>query len=317
LTATRQLYPAADGVLQEHPTGIVECSNDEYHSGPGISKSHLDTIAEKSPLHYWHKYLNPERERKQPTEAMETGTAIHAAILEPDQFLSTYIQAPADAPKRPTPRQMEAKKPSGDTILAKEWWAEFDAKHEGKIILDADEYKACLAIRDRVHTHSQLAGLFQGGRAEVSVYAYLPVTIVDPETGEITEVEELVKCRYDYLHADGGLAVDLKSTTDASQAGSGKSSANFRYMLQPPWYFDVTHAAFGECPHTWAFVFVEKDPPYATGLYYPTPDDIERGRIAARRYFEKIITYRHLNRWPDYTGLNGAQPLILPGWAKL
>ena len=303
--------------MAPHPTGFIDCTNDEYHSSPGVSKSHLDSIADLSPLHYWHKYINPERERQAPTEAMEIGTAIHSAILEPDLFVTDFVRAPDDAPKRPTQRQMEAKKPSGDTILAREWWEGFDKEHQGKQILTAEDYKTCLAIRDRVHKHPKVAGFFEGGRSEFTVYAYIPVEVVDPFTGEVIEAQELVKCRYDYMHNSGVLAVDLKSTQDASKAGFAKSVANFRYMLQPPWYLDVTKAAFGECPREWAFVAVEKTPPYAIGVYYVTPEDIQRGREAARKYFERIVLHRHLNYWPDYAEMDGPQPIILPGWAKL
>src|SRR5690606_39465824 len=60
-------------------------SNEEYHSLPdSISKSGLDLIA-RSPAHY--RYA----ERREPTRAMVIGTAIHAAILEPDVFATEYL----------------------------------------------------------------------------------------------------------------------------------------------------------------------------------------------------------------------------------
>ena len=98
-------------------------SNAAYHAGDGISKSGLDLIA-RSPLHYFAKYRSPDRERDEPTEAMKLGTAVHSAVLEPESFASDYIVVPADAPRRPTTVQLNAKKPSDDTVIAIEWFSE-------------------------------------------------------------------------------------------------------------------------------------------------------------------------------------------------
>lgn len=43
MTQPQELYPDADGVLHPHPIGIVECTNDEYHAGPGVSKTEANT----------------------------------------------------------------------------------------------------------------------------------------------------------------------------------------------------------------------------------------------------------------------------------
>lgn len=284
----QQLYPDADGVLQPHPTGLVQQTNDEYHSGPGISKSHLDAIASASPRHYWHKYLNPNRERAEPTAAMVMGSAVHSAILEPDLFPSEVIEAP-EFDRR--------------TKVGKAEYEAFKAANAGRIILPPEDYATCLAIRDAVHTHPVAAGLLQGGKAEQSFYA------IDPETGE------LIKCRTDYLHDSGAMIVDVKTTEDASPAGFGKSSANFRYPIQTAWYNRVLDTCYGEHPETWVFLAVEKKPPYAIGLYFMEPELLERAAIAAQRDFMRIVEHRRSGEWPDY-GIE-PQPLVLPGWSKL
>jgi len=282
------LQPDADGVLQAHPTGLVQQTNDEYHSGPGISKSHLDTIKSGSPRHYWQKYINPERERSEPTPAMIMGSAVHTAILEPDLFPTEVIESPGFDRR---------------TKVGKADYEAFQAAHKGKIILDPEDYKTCLAIRDAAHTHPVAGGLLQGGKAEQSFYAY------DSETGE------LIKCRTDYLHDSGEMIVDVKTTEDASPDGFGKSSANYRYPVQTAWYNRVLDAAYGEHPQNWVFLAVEKTPPYAIGIYFMEPDLIERAAIAANRDFMRIVEHRRSGVWPDY-GME-PMPLTLPGWAKL
>lgn len=62
--------------------------NDEYHGGPGISKSGLDLI-HRSPLHY-RAVVTAANDNRQPTPAQAIGTAAHALILEPAEFTKQY-----------------------------------------------------------------------------------------------------------------------------------------------------------------------------------------------------------------------------------
>jgi exodeoxyribonuclease VIII len=281
------LYPDEDGVLTPHPVGLVDQTNDEYHDGPGISKSHLDAIASKSPMHYWHKYINPDREPRETTAAMNMGTAVHTAILEPDLLGSTIVQAP-EVNKR--------------TNAGKAEFEAFCNANKDKVIITASEYEAVQQIRDAVHRHPVASSLLMGGRSEQSVYA------IDKETGE------LIKCRIDFLHNSGAYTLDVKTTDDSGPNGFGKSCANYRYPVQTAWYNRVMDTAFGEHPEQWIFLAVEKEPPYAIGIYVADYIDTARAAIAAQRDFERIIKHRRSGHWPDY----GAEPLplVLPSWAK-
>ena len=62
----------------------TDLSNRDYHAHPAISKSGLDLIS-RSPAHY--RYRAP----KEPSRAMEIGTAIHTALLEPDRYAAEYV----------------------------------------------------------------------------------------------------------------------------------------------------------------------------------------------------------------------------------
>lgn len=64
-------------------------SNDEYHGGPGISKSGLDLI-HRSPLHY--RAAKTAANDNAPTAAQAIGTAFHSLLLEPDSFAQLYCQ---------------------------------------------------------------------------------------------------------------------------------------------------------------------------------------------------------------------------------
>lgn len=288
MNATQEyLVQDADGVLTPHPLGLVECTNEAYHQGEGTSKSHLDCIAGKSLLHYWSRYINPDREPNTPTPAMVLGSAVHSAVLEPDLFPNEYVANPG----------IERRSNAG-----KAEYAAFEAENAGKIILSDEDFQTCLAIRDAVHHHPVASGLLRDGKAEQSFYA------VDPETGE------LVKCRIDFLPNSGSMTVDLKTTEDASPDGFGKSAANFRYPVQTAWYNDVLDASVGEHPEHWVFLAVEKNPPYAIGIYFTDPLDVARARVAARRDFLRIVAAKQSGQWPDYGA--AALPLSLPAWWK-
>lgn len=267
--------------------GRVDLSNNDYHAGPGVSKSHLDVIAEKSPLHYWHKYVNAERVREEPTDAMQLGTAIHAAILEPDLFTSEFVVAPAFNKR---------------TKDGKAMFEAFCEENVGKQVLTPEDYQTCLAIRDRVHLNDVTAGLLTGGKSEQSFFAR------DAETGE------LIKCRFDYLSDGMEWAVDVKSTRDASPRAFAKDAANLRYDIAPAWYFDTVRQLYGQTPRNWIWLCVEKTPPYAVGLYFAKPEDIERAHAQARRDFMTIVNCRMANDWPDYA--TTIEPLDFPAWMK-
>lgn len=279
------LYPDADGVLAPHPVGLVDCTNEQYHRGPGISKSHLDKVASKSLRHYWHHYLNPDREPEEPTPAKVLGTAIHSIILEPDTWVTGYAINPG------IDRRSNAGKAE---------YAAFLEENKGKTIITDEQAQACYAIRDAVHNHPLASGLLQGGKAEQTVYA------IDKETGE------LIKCRMDYLPDNGSMIVDVKSTDDASPSGFGKSAANYRYPVQTAWYHHVCDEAFGEHPPHWVFLAFEKEPPYAIGVYFAQPEDTARAAIAARHDFMRIVEAKRAGLWPDYG--TEALPLTLPKW---
>jgi exodeoxyribonuclease VIII len=282
------LVPDADGVLEPHPLGLVERTNEQYHQGPGISKSHLDLIAQSSELHYWHKYLNPEREAEEPTPALVLGSAVHSIILEPDLFTSQYVPNPG----------IERRSNAG-----KAEWAAFVEEHKGKTILTDEQYQTCLQVRDAVYRHPVASGLLrQAGQSEQTFYA------IDSETGE------LIKCRLDRLPDSGAMILDVKTTDDASPGGFARSCANFRYPVQSAWYKDVLDAAVGGHPEDFVFIAVEKSPPYAIGVYFVDYTDEQRGRLAARRDLQRIVNAKRANYWPDY----GAEirPLQMPTWWK-
>jgi exodeoxyribonuclease VIII len=274
---------ANEGVFIGH---MPHLTNEEYHAAPGISKSMLDDIANKSPLHFWAAHEDPNRVREE-KDCYDVGQAVHTAILEPDMLLQRIACEP-EVDRR--------------TKVGKETAAAFELENAGKIILKNEVYAGVISIRDSCAKHPVASGLLSRGKAEQSYFA------IDEETGE------LIKCRPDYLYDDGSMIIDVKSSADASPWGFGKAAANFRYDVQAPWYMDIVGLVTGEHPEHFVWIAFEKDPPYAIGVYYATPEQIERARITARRDLLKILHHKRAGTWPDYAV--EIRELQLPAWAK-
>lgn len=60
-------------------------------TGPGVSKSQLDDIADTPAIYLWRKNAPVDTEK---TKTLDTGTAFHCRILEPEEFSKRFIIAP-------------------------------------------------------------------------------------------------------------------------------------------------------------------------------------------------------------------------------
>lgn len=276
--------------------------NDAYHKDwTRIGKSGLDLI-HQSPSHYYAKYLDPNREREKQTPALFMGSATHKAILEPDTFLQSYVVMDDTE----TCKEIGGKAPRS-TNRYKEWTAEFEQANRGREVISADDFRLCLKLRDSVYANPTAALLLEKGIAEQRIDW---VWNGDDENGNPIAVK--CKSKPDWL-SHNGFIVDIKTTEDASPNGFGKSSFNYRYHVQAPFYTDAYIHKFGERPRGFVFVAVEKRPPYAVAVYY-TYDDLDN---FGRREYEKDLRAYHkcllTNEWPGYG--TEPKPLVLPAWA--
>ena len=261
--------------------------NADYHAHPAISKSHLDLIA-RSPLHYWARYIDPNRVPTEPTDAMRLGTAVHTLTLEADQFEARYVTTPA-VDRR--------------TKEGKARWLEFQAEAGGRELIDADDRVIISRMAESVWRHPAAAMLLHWqGKAETTHMW------IDPTTGAEC------KCRPDWLTNDGNLIIDLKTTEDASPIGFQRSVANYRYHVQASWYLDGVEAATGHRPDQFIFICVEKKPPYAVAVYAADAEMIQIGAETAARDLARLVECKASNTWPGYS--DQIEPLSLPAWMR-
>jgi exodeoxyribonuclease VIII len=288
---TKRALPAEP----EQLLGLVDCTNEQYHGGPGESKSRLDAMAE-GPRVYWNNYINPKRPPREHKEAWDLGSATHSAILEPDLFGTDYIVAPEFNLRT---KQGKADKAQ---LLA-------DCAARGQTLLSEKHYELASAMRDTVYAHPEASKLLgdmrrAGALAEQSYYA------VDPATGL------LVKCRFDYLAAKVGRAVDLKTTRDARPHKFTRSIEDYRYDVQEAFYRHVySLATQGEMLEDWCFLAVDSEPPHQVGLYSLPREVIRGAHRVAMSNLQRIADCKMMNHWPD-PGYAGVVELPLSRWHR-
>jgi len=251
-----------------------DLSNDAYHAHPAISKSGLDLIT-RSPAHYAY------RAPKEPTRAMEIGTAIHTALLEPERYAAQYQVVDCDD-RRASVYKEAVKVHGSERVLTR---------------AEADKITG-MSASVQGNPHAQALLRHDLASFEVSIITK------DPETG----VD--VKCRFDLLA--GNKALDLKKTQDARADAFAKSVANYRYMLQAAFYTDVYRWETGMELEAFGFLVVEEEMPHASAIYVLDDTALEYGRMLYRKELNLYADCLDTGVWPSVD--QTPQILSLPSW---
>lgn len=268
--------------VEQIPTvGVVRgLSNDAYHGHRAtVSKSGLWTIHQKSPAHYRYG-------RRTETSAMSLGSAIHAALLEPDLFDKEWIAKDWDA-------RTKAGKARAEEVEAL-----------GLKALPNADYQDALRIRDTIHADTMLNAVLTHaqGEAEVSAFA------VDEETGVRFRV------RPDWWIGPEGLVLDVKTTKDGRDHSFASDIAKYGYHAQEWLYRRGIEAATGQPVSAFIFLAVETEPPFAYRIVELDSASVEEGGRAMRQALATYADCQRLDEWPAYD----SQPttLSIPRWAR-
>lgn len=267
------------------PRLVPDLPEDRYHADPALSSSGARTIL-RSPARFAY-----EREHGRPdTKAFDEGHAAHALVLG----VGRGITVPLDENGQPYERWQ--------TNRSKEIVA--DARAQGLIPLKQSEADVVHGMAAALRDHPAAARLLAPGtgRAEVSGWW------VDERTGVDCRV------RFDWLHWTGTawVAVDYKTTDDASADGFARSVAKWGYHQQDTWYRDAAAAlGLGDIP--FVFIVQEKKPPYLVGAYELDDDALATGWRANRAALALFADCTRTGRWPGYP--DQITRIGLPRWA--
>ena len=250
--------------------GIYDLSIEDYHLGPGISRSGLMEF-KRSPYHYWYRYLNPDYKPESSTPAQIMGNALHTLILEPNQFEKRYFVIP------------EFNKTSKE---GKARWLKIQSELGNKETLSLNQYHALQAMAESFQKNELARQFLEKAKVEQSIYWS------DPETNI------LCKCRPDILRSN--LVVDLKTTQDGSARAFSKAVYNYGYHIQAVMVQEALKHLKQKIIEDFLFLVIEKIPPYVISIYQLDQTSLEQGR----HEFKQLLTrYQHCletNDWPAY-----------------
>ncbi|EAA7134892.1 exodeoxyribonuclease VIII [Salmonella enterica] len=265
------------------PGIYYDIPNEAYHAGPGVSKSQLDDIADTPAIYLWRKNAPVDTEK---TKSLDTGTAFHCRVLEPEEFSKRFIIAPEFN------RRTSAGKEEEKTFLE-------ECARTGRTVLTAEEGRKIELMYQSVMALPLGQWLVESaGYAESSVYWE------DPETGI------LCRCRPDKIIPEFHWIMDVKTTADTQRFRT--AYYDYRYHVQDAFYSDGYRAQFGEIP---TFVFLVASTTAECGRYpveiFMMGEDAKlAGQREYRRNLQTLAECLNNDEWP------AIKTLSLPRWAK-
>lgn len=264
---------------------IVTMTDAEYRAHPALNFSTIKHGL-RSLAHMQHARTAQQEE----TPSMRLGTALHVAALQRSRWSELVAVAP-DVDKR--------------TKAGKDEWAAFVAESAGKTVITTEQEAEVKAMYRALMTHPKASALLKskGDRETVSLWT-------DKQTGLVC------KAKID-LYLSGGLALDLKTTTDASIEAFSSTIYKYSYHMQAAFYSDGYRVNDGaSTPFIW--IAIENTAPYAVAVYTPDTPTIQRGRDAYRRVLDAYAKAvaggcETSGYWPCYSP--DIEPISLPAWA--
>lgn len=246
---------------------VLDMSDADYHSRPELSSTEARLLLQSPAKYRWRKD-NPPLIDDSPK--FDIGKAVHAKVLGVG---AEVVVVDADDWRTKTARE-----------------AREDARAAGKAPLLTREFEAVNAMAESVLADAIACALLsQPGDAEVSLF-------IDVD-GVPT------RARFDFLPDQSErrtVAVDLKTTVDASKRAFESSVAKYEYAVQRAWYLDAHKAITGDTDAEMIFLAVEKEPPYLVAKYQVPMTWAEKGNRMAATARKKWVECMNAGRWPGY-----------------
>ena len=246
-----------------------EIPREQYDAHPGVRWSNLSHMR-KSPAHYAHALTN----RRKDTSALNTGSALHTLVFEPETYAERFTTYTASKSKGEGSRKA---------------WEAFQesAKERGLTILDTDDEERAKGCAEAVQAKASAYIAPSKGRAEI------PITWTDADTGL------LCKARLDWLTIDR-LLIDLKSTRSTEERAFANQAWKLGYFHQQSFYSMGVAAATGctldEVP--FLFVAVESEPPYDVALFEPCEESRQAAHEDVKRLMTLLAECQRTGRYP-------------------
>lgn len=267
-----ELIGLDDDEIYTGPGIYYSMSNEDYHSGEGVSKSGLDYVANNPSDYEWHKSAPVDKSK---LFTLDNGSFLHCLMGEPGEIAKLFAKAP----------ELNLRTNAGRDELA-----EFKQANESKIIISNDDWLKLHMMRDSAFAHPTVRMIMEAeGTNETSIFWK------DKETGE------LLRIRPDRLIWIEGepIIVDWKSVAGLDRFES--NAEEHRYHVQDAMYRDgvMKHFKLSQRPEFW---FVPISSSINCGRYPVTvtqlPDDwATDGHELYRNDLNKYHYCRANNDW--------------------
>jgi exodeoxyribonuclease VIII len=233
--------------------------NEEYHAGPGVSKSTL--VRAQATMH--HALFPDEPAPGSVARAnLDLGSALNDCLLLPRRWKRRYVRGPGD--RRGT-----------------KWAGAVEAAGPNRAVLVEKDYDFVLTMAKAVRNHPNAGPLVHNPQAvEPTIYWQ------DPDTGI------LCRCRPDVVTASADV-VDIKSAYDGTLEGFARAIRSHRYH----WSDGFTSAGMQALRPGWrgayAFLVIDKELVAKAGvqgvaLYSLRFEDREAGRSEVRSALDRF-----------------------------
>lgn len=248
----------------------------EYNSIPAIRASFLKACS-FSAWHGWNYLHAPQYE----SDAMKFGSAVHAAILEPEKFVTDYRFSP---------------KFDKRTKAGKEGAESFAAENVGKIILDETDHFKIQSIVAKCQAIPAVADALKTFEKEKSFKW-------ESEYG-------LMKAQLDLVDVKNKIIIDIKTTRDANPREFLRQSMTLRYPVQFHHYIQAV-GADSEC-----YVIAVESESEEVAMYNIT--EIVTSTYTQMQYAQALKTAKEVSQMTERPAKFAREivKLSLPSWTS-
>lgn len=226
-------------------------SNEDYHKDEAIGSTSVKAM-NISPANL---YFNPFKGSK----SANIGTAIHAALLEPDVFEREFIL-----------------NPDIKTRSSKEYKELVKVCNPDNIFINGEVKTVTRMVESARMNTDFMDYMATKGNSEVSMFATCPITGLR------------LKCRFDRLSDSLPYPLDVKSCMDATERGFSQAFGKYRYHIQAAFYLYVLKLTTGIELDQFCFFALQNKPPYTNCMYYIGTESLELGYKQMHEALRKI-----------------------------
>ena len=250
--------------------GVFNMPDKQYFEIQALSSSAVKHFR-RSPAHV--KAYMDQPATAGTTTAMLEGTGFHWCMLQPDLWASKVVRDPGINKNRKHYKQWRKMVP------------------EGSLILPGNTIDRIEAMARNAHSKASIKQYLQAGWPERVLVWF------DSEYGI------WMKCKVDWITADGQALVDLKKSQSAAEFGFTRSIYRYDYYLQAAHYLrGFKHlAGLGHADRVrWCWLVSEIDEPNDCNLFIADPVAIDEAGDQLAVWYERYAQCLANDDWPGY-----------------